>query len=148
MPHTNRPTPNPVDSALFFLAKPRILHALPGRVRVHLPFLKRWGRDFEDACSLMARLLSTPDEIDDVSPCIVTGNVLIRYEAERLSQADLMAFLSSVLKIVIAHRDDWPKAQTLERDALERRLCDWLRGSLSHRLHLDSRLRIPADVFD
>ena len=137
-----------VDRALFFLAKPRIVHALPGRIRLHLPTLKQWGSDYEELCAVTARLLATPDEIVDVSPCVVTGNVLIRYDAERLSEADLMAFLSSVLRIVIAHRTDWPKARTADLPGLERRLCDWLRGALSHRLHLDSRLRIPADVLE
>ena len=137
-----------VDSALFFLAKPRIVHALPGRIRLHLPYLKRWGHDFEEVCSLTARLLATPDEITDVSACITTGNVLVRYDAERLSEADLMAFLTSVVKIVIAHRQDWQTVRAEDLARLERRLRDWLSGSLSHRLYLDSGLRIPADVFE
>ena len=139
---------NAVDRALFFLAKPRIVHSLPGRIRLHLPYLKQWGNDYADMCSLMARLLTTPDEISDVSACATTGNVLIRYDAERLSEAELMAFLSSILRIFISHRADWPKARTTDSVDLERRLSDWLRGSLSHRLHLDSRLRIPADVLE
>ena len=138
---------NAVEGALFFLAKPRVVHTLPGRLRLHAPFLKGSGREHEDLVSLTANLLTTPEGIHAVSPCLVTGNVLIRYDAARLSEEEVLDFLSSLLKIVVAHRAHWPKAREQDLATLERKLRNWLSRSLSHGLHLDSRLRIPADVF-
>ena len=136
-----------VESALFFLSTPRVVHALPGRLRLHAPSLKRLGQGHDDLVSLTARLLATPEDILEVSPCVATGNIVIRYDAECLSQDEVMAFLDAVIKIVIAHRADWLKVRRKNVSALESRLSQWLSESLSQRLHLDHRLRIPADVF-
>ncbi len=136
-----------VEDGLFFLTKPRVIHALPGRLRLHVSFLKRWGRDYDELVALTARLLTIPEGIHEVSPCAATGNVLIRYDAKRYSEDELLAFLDSVFRIVMAQRDDCLKAHKRDLTDVEARLRQWLRRSLSHRLHLDRRLRIPEDVF-
>ena len=136
-----------VDDALFFLTRPRVVHALPGRLRLHVPSLKRWGRGHDALVSLTARLLTVPADIHDASPCVATGNILIRYDAERLSEDELVAFLESLLRILTAHRADWLAARTRDLTVVETRLRQWLNGALSHRLYLDRRLRVPADVF-
>lgn len=136
-----------VDEALFLLMRPRVLHALPGRLRLHVPGLKRWGRDHDALVSLTARLLAAPAGIHDVSPCVATGNILVRYDAEQLSEDELVAFLDSFLRIVMAHRADLSKARPRDLTIVETRLRQWLSGALSHRLYLDRRLRVPADVF-
>lgn len=136
-----------VENALFFLAKPRVVHAVPGRLRVQVSSLKRWGREYDEVVSLTARLLATPEDIHEVTPCITTGNVLIRYDAERLSEDEVKAFLDSLFKIIMAHRGDFLKVRTQNLANIETHLRQWLKESLSHRLYLDHRLRIPADVF-
>lgn len=136
-----------IEDALFFLAKPRVVHAVPGRLRLQVPSLKRWGREYDEVVRLTARLLATPEDIHEVSPCAATGNVLIRYDAERLSEDEVKAFLDSLFRIVMAHREDFLKVRTENLTDIETQLREWLNESLSHRLYLDHRLRIPADVF-
>ena len=138
---------NAVDDALFFLSRPRVIHALPGRLRLHVPSLKRWGHDHDELVSLVARLLTTPEGIYEVSPCVITGNVLILYDVDQLSENELVAFLASLLQIFKAHNAKLLQTQQVDLPVVEKRLRQWLSKSLSHRLYLDRGLRIPEDVF-
>ena len=138
---------NAVEEALFFLTRPRVIHALPGRLRLHLPSLKRWGREYDGLVSLTASLLASLEGIHDVSPCVTTGNVLIRYDAERLSEDELVTFLGSWLQICRIHRAEFLRTRTEDLVVVEERLRRWLHKSVSQRLYLDHRLKVPEDVF-
>ena len=34
---------NPLELSLLHFVKPRVVHAIPGRLRLHIPSLKTWG---------------------------------------------------------------------------------------------------------
>jgi cation-transporting ATPase I len=67
--------------------EPRIVHALPGRVRVHLPGWEgRSLRALEDALRRMRG-------VSDVRSSVLTGNVLIRFDPETTSDESILLAL-------------------------------------------------------
>lgn len=133
--------------ALFFL-RPRVVHSIPGRLRLHVPSLKQWGQGNGTLVSMIAQLLAVPEGINEISPCAVTGNVLIRYDPSRLSEGELLALAQSLFRIATKDRDALAKAWEKEPERLQERLSEWLQGAVSRRLYLDGDMRIPEDVFE
>src|SRR5919199_4490307 len=71
-------------------AEPRLLHAIPGRMRVHLP-----GWLGHDQRSLETRLRKV-EGIKGVLANPVTGNVLIRFDPAVTDPSKLLAVIPSV----------------------------------------------------
>lgn len=134
------------DSAIAYLVRPRVVHRLPGRLRIHIPLLRRVPPEHSGAVAFVARMLEVPEGIVSVSPCLTTANVLIRYDSDRISDDDILRFLRAVTQLAVKNRF-FIQGLTLERLlASEDSLREWLTNTISQRLEFDSRSRIPDDV--
>jgi len=71
------------------LLEPRILHALPGRLRVHLP---QWDREGN---ALEAAVARTPG-VRRAHASATTGNLLIEYDAAAVDEAGILALARSL----------------------------------------------------
>ncbi|HSH39114.1 MAG TPA: hypothetical protein VK993_10035, partial [Chthoniobacterales bacterium] len=69
------------------VAEPRILHAMPGRVRVHLPEWSGKGRR-----EVESRLRELPG-VQGVRADNVTGNVLVRFDPAAIDNDAILAAL-------------------------------------------------------
>lgn len=127
--------------------RPKIVHSIPGRLRLHVPLLKKITSGNGYWISVIVDLLQTPAGIDDVIPSPATGNILLRYDDKRLTESEILTFLTSITKIFHAHLDDFEQIKGKDPDIIRLRLKSWLQNAVSHRLHLDDQLRIPTDVF-
>ena len=136
------------ELGLATIGRPRLLHALPGRLRLHAPFLKRYGKEFPELVEMAARLLTLPEEIEEVSPNPISGNVLLRYDPDKISQEDVVAFFRAVLRCCVRDRDLLARVLNERPDTVEQELCDWMRAALSRRLYLDPGVRIQDYVRD
>ena len=69
------------------VATPQVVHALPGRLRIHAP---GWAR--ADRAQLDERLRSLPG-VEHVRASAATGNVLVRFDSSQLDQDRVLAAL-------------------------------------------------------
>ena len=72
----------------------KIVHQLPGRIKVHLPIIK--GVSVEKLKLLADRLFADyelPDGIKKVRPNPITGNVVIEYDPNKI---DIFLFLEEL----------------------------------------------------
>src|SRR5205085_1498129 len=76
--------------AVTIAAEPRLLHAVPGRVRVHVPALAGYGARSVEA--QVRRALGVRDV--DANP--LTGRVLVQVDAHRTDIDDLLAAITAV----------------------------------------------------
>jgi hypothetical protein len=81
------------DALLAPLLKPTVVHRLPGRLRVHIPLLRRIPENRPQITGLIESLLAAPAEIERVSVCRVTGNVLLCYDAESADEERVLQLL-------------------------------------------------------
>jgi hypothetical protein len=134
------------SGVLRMMFRPRVVHRLPGRLRVQLlsPRLLRNAR--RDVVELVIELIAVPEPIVAVRGDTRTGTVLIRYEPGRVTEADIVAFLHTLFEIYLVNRellddlpdDRWPTAR--------RKLAELLQASLRPRLTLNRQLEIAADA--
>jgi len=124
--------------------RPTVIHRMPGRLRLHIPALSRLAigppgvwRDL---------LASVPDiVVAEVNP--PTGNVLIRYDPARQSEAEVLAFLRAVHGVLLEHWQRLAATPAPELPRVVKRLIRTLRKSTRHRLVLEEPVRIPDDVW-
>jgi hypothetical protein len=72
----------------------KIVHQLPGRIKIHLPLIK--GVSVERLKLLADRLFADfelPDGIKKVRPNPITGNVVIEYDPNKI---DIFVFLEEL----------------------------------------------------
>jgi hypothetical protein len=72
----------------------KIVHKLPGRIKIHLPLIK--GVSVEKLKLLADRLFADfelPDGIKKVRPNPITGNVVIEYDPNKI---DIFLFLEEL----------------------------------------------------
>jgi len=135
------------EKGYLLLAKPRIVHSIPGRVRLKVPLLKKIDKKHHEYAPLVCRLLTIPDGIDSVSASPVSGTVLLHYDANSVSEQELMQFISSLTRVIVEQKDEL--TQLLKDDPARAFGClsKWLQNAMRKRLHLDENQRIILDDF-
>ena len=89
--------------------KPRIVHSLPGRLRLHLPGVKKISENLTDTHltqlkDISSQLLDNISGIESVTPSPDTGNVLIVYDSSRIAESQIVHFISAVYRFIIRNR--------------------------------------------
>jgi hypothetical protein len=84
----------------YFSAAPRVVHNLPGRVRIHFPVLERVSSRWHRYSAPVAELVKIKQGIQNTNIQPTTGSVLITYDADMLGQKDVFNWLDSIATIV------------------------------------------------
>jgi len=129
------------------LIRPRVVHSLPGRLRIHLPFISRIDPARSDLVQMVSRLTAAPEEIysADVSPA--SGNVLILYDKRKLSDNEVLKYLQGLLEIFLENRERFQALPPHKLSVTTERMLAIVKGALGRRLVLDTEVEIPDDVF-
>jgi hypothetical protein len=84
----------------YFSAAPRVVHNLPGRVRIHFPALERLSSRWHRYSAPVAELVKIKQGIQNTNIQPTTGSVLIVYDADMMGQKDVFNWLDSIAAIV------------------------------------------------
>ena len=79
--------------------KPRVVHRLPGRMRVHIPALRQISIDFQKVVDVLLTKFSFPVGINVVTINFITGNLLILYESNRIQEKAVLEWLNDLSEI-------------------------------------------------
>jgi len=129
------------------LLRPRIVHRLPGRLRLYLPALKQIDHVQREWAFVWRDLLGGTAEIESVEVNLTTGSVLIRYHPDQLTETELLAFLRAVNRLALQHWDRLAATPPAELPEVLQRLVCAIRAGIRHRLALDDKLEISTDVW-
>ena len=91
---------NPFKGRFYFSATPRVVHRLPGRVRIHFPALARLSSYWHRYSAPVAELVQIKKGIQNTNIQPATGNVLITYDADTLGEKDIFEWLESMVKFL------------------------------------------------
>jgi copper chaperone CopZ len=136
------------DKALTLLVRPRVLHGIPGRLRVHVPLLKAATRSSDAGIRVATRALAEFPGIESVEASPVTGNILIRYAAERLSQKEVVRMLQSLAALFIRNRERFARIPAGRLDEVCERFRGWVAEALVTKAILKPSLEIPDHVLE
>jgi hypothetical protein len=124
--------------------RPTVVHRMPGRLRLHIPALTLLP---DGKPGVWRDLLASVPDIEVAEVNLPTGNVLIRYDPARQSEAEVLAFLRAVHGVLLAHWERLAATPAPKWPRVVKRLIRTLRKSTRHRLVLEEPVRIPDDVW-
>jgi len=128
------------------LNRPRVLHRLPGRMRVHIPLMRRLPGEHQALAERIASLLAVPDEIESASASLTTGNALIRFDPSRVTEEDLLGYLRGMFEIFIRNRGRFEGLSPERVPEVFDRLEDLVRSSVGPRLRVNTETILEDDV--
>ena len=113
---------NPFKGKFNFSAAPRVVHSLPGRMRIHFPALEKLSAQWHRYSAPAAELIKIKKGIKNTDIQPVTGNVLITYDAARLAEKDVFKWLESMAKIILNDIDKYTSPSKDNFDSLLNRI--------------------------
>ncbi len=92
------------DMVLQSLARVRVVHRLPGRLRLHIPLLGHVPDAWRPSFGLLEQILLIPNGMSAVHIEPMTGNVLIVYDPDCLREQDILDGLKAALAWARRHQ--------------------------------------------
>jgi hypothetical protein len=137
-----------IRSCKVLFNRPKVVHRLPGRLRVHVPLLQKLPMGQQHLADRVASLVSVPDEIESASANLMTGNALICFDPATVSETDLLDYLRGMFEIFVRNRASFEEIATEGDDEAFEKLEQVIRGAVSPRLKLDPRLVLEKHVLE
>jgi len=136
-----------LEEGYLLLAKPRVIHSIPGRLRLQVPLLKRAGRDSHDFSKYLCMLLKVPEGIEDVSTSHITGTILLHYDSKVVSDREILTFISSLSRVIVSQKNDLSRLLDKDSETVFKCLRGWMQRTIKRQLHLDTNQRILPNDF-
>lgn len=77
----------------FIHLKPRVVHRLPGRLRVHIPALRQVTTEFQSIVDVLLTKFTLPIGIKGVTINYISGNLLIHYDQMKIQEMTVLEWL-------------------------------------------------------
>lgn len=100
------------DYYLKYLYKLKVVHSLPGRMRISVPGLKGLAAEYRVYQDEVKGLLQELPGVDEVDFSYSSGNSLITYDPQVVSEKQILAWLEGSVKAMVAlgkELDNGPK---------------------------------------
>ena len=129
-------------------SRPRVIHRLPDRLRIHIPLLRRLDREHQGLANAVGTLLAAPDGIDRVTVSLDTGNALLSFDPQQVTEKEILDYLRSALEVFLRHRQRLAAVPAERLPEVIDKLKEVLRGAIRRRLHLTTDIEIGDDVLE
>ncbi len=93
----------------------RVLHAIPGRIRLQIPLWKQIPKELVLESNTMGLAQFLPG-IRDIRLNSVTGTVLISYDPQCLTEQEILHTLDEMVNLLLQHRKQLTKFRPEQRD--------------------------------
>ena len=129
------------------LLKPRVLHSLRGRVRIHLPLLKRSDRGLLPLGDVISAAEKVLPGVKRIEPSLVSGNILIEYDCATTSESTILATVRTITKSALRHRDRFFALSAERRESVLNRLVEYFGSIDIKRLDKEETLELPDEIW-
>ena len=126
------------------LMTPRVVHSLPGRLRVHIPALTHLPEDMKPLAEKFQKIVEVSSTIDKASLNLKSGNILICYCHKKVKEDEVVGFLSRTLQLFLDNKDKFT-GQVRDLDKVVTKLCSYLKTSITPNLYFPEE--VPEDVW-
>ncbi len=135
------------DIGFWTQVRPRVLHRLPGRLRLRIPLLKRIPDDWLNVAEILERVIAAPQGIVSARSDRRTGSLLIVYDADVLQESDILGFLHALLEMLRRNRDRLRGMPNGRAARVARQLEKWVRAQTRQRPVFDPKVTIPDAIW-
>lgn len=102
--------------------EPKILHNIHGRVRIHIPVLKKVPGEFQKDAEELVSMASLISEINHASVSFITGNILVKYDHREVSAEDILKAFIFLNQLLIRNGEQILSNPGMEISGLKKKL--------------------------
>jgi hypothetical protein len=126
---------------------PRVIHRIPGRLRLRIPLLKTVPDEWANVAEILERALAAPRGIAGVESDRRTGSLVIRYDPDRLAEEDVRAYLRSLLELLRRHAGRLAGMSNGQAVRAAQRFETWIIQHTRRRPAIDPEATIPDEIW-
>ncbi len=85
-----------------FISPYRIVHRMPGRIRIHIPLLEKVPPNWHAYSEIVADVIKIKNGIQKVEIQPISGRILIIYEPKVIGENEIKHWLNTLTKMVMS----------------------------------------------
>ena len=120
-----------LKTAFFYFNKVKVVHSIPGRLRLHIPGLENIPEEMKKYDYYTTNLIKSAEGIHDVSYSYVTGKILLPYDVKKTNEKKIVDWLNLIWKKVVDNQEVYegmsPKEIEKNLDKFYIMLCNELK---------------------
>ena len=125
----------------------RVIHRLPGRMRVHVPALREAADGFRDSADVLLQGFELPIGFRSVEVSYTTGNLLICYDDETVAEGDVLDWLFQVRRLAREILTRFAETDEDQTGRIGRQLLDFFRRESERGARIDESFAVPDQVW-
>lgn len=132
---------------LLLQLRPRVIHRLPGRLRIHIPALKKVNDHFHEIATILLKGFSLPDHVESVEVNYTTGNILVVFNPEMLAERQVLEWIFDIKAIVESIFLKFVNMPDNEIKTAQLKLLHFMKSASKNGSRIDSKFTIPNEIW-
>lgn len=128
-------------------SRPRVIHRLPGRLRVHIPVIRQVTAEFQNISDHLLKKINLPEGIMSTDINYITGNVLVYYNADSIYENEVLNWIQDLKKIALDISSRLAILSDAEAEMRGKRLIEYFKEISKNGNILDKHFKIPEYVW-
>jgi hypothetical protein len=142
----SNPLEKAVEALLQSLAHPQVVHRLPGRLRIHLPILKKLAGEIRIDRGIFDQFAAGIRGLRSVDLSLRTGNVVLKYDEHLLSERQILDVLSKISRAAIRYRHRFEELESSQRPVIVDRLLEYFRNNGTAVVSAE-QVELPSEIW-
>jgi hypothetical protein len=128
--------------------RPRVIHRLPGRMRIHIPALKNVNSNFHEIATVLLEGFQLPEYLDDVQVNYITGNILVYFQYDKITEGQVMNWIFDIKSIVEKMFFKFLNMDDEEIKTAHSALYEYLSNASKNGHLIDEEFKIPDEIWN
>ena len=94
-----------LKSAFLYFNKIKVVHSIPGRLRLQIPGLDKVPEDMRKYEHYTTSIIKMENGIEEITYSYITGKVLVKYNPELTNEKKIVDWLNFVWKKIVENED-------------------------------------------
>jgi hypothetical protein len=130
-----------------YLHGPKVIHRVPGRLRVSVPAIERIPAQFNGMANRLMDKVRFADGIKTVDLNFISGNVLIHYHVNQTDEAGVMRWLNDLYVFLVNIQKRIAKLPESEKQKAASQVLGYLENADSDCIDLEKREAIVEAIW-
>ena len=133
---------------LIMQMRPRVVHRIPGRLRLHIPALKKVESDFQEVSDTLISDFHLPAGIKLARINYISGNIVINYNPDITNERHVLVWILDVKKIF---ETTFLQFEKMDEERIQNsvfKLKEFLKSVSNNGTIIDQTFKIPDEIWN